>query len=236
MAGSPWRGAALGIHHGHREPCLGLQNNSRPASDGRRVAVSDPDGGERAARERSVGGPIAATIISFTVGWFALLAINGAVFRQFPAVGDVVYTLLLLLIGGVLGATFLSANVYLAPRLGAAATLCFVIAGQIIAAMIIDRFGLFDFAVRDLSPGRGHGRHSGAGRRRIGAADLKGARKGAERPAKQTRARTWLSRAPCYSRLIPWARGRRVEGGRTWPIRISSSISIRRSRRSSESV
>ena len=104
---------------------------------------------------RLVGGPIAATIISFTVGWFALLAINGAVFRQFPAVGDVVSAPLpLLLIGGVLGATFLSANVYLAPRLGAAATLCFVIAGQIIAAMIIDRFGLFDFAVRDLSPGR----------------------------------------------------------------------------------
>jgi uncharacterized membrane protein YdcZ (DUF606 family) len=28
---------------------------------------------------RLVAGPIAARIISFTVGWFALLAINGAV-------------------------------------------------------------------------------------------------------------------------------------------------------------
>ena len=54
----------------------------------------------------------------------------------------------------MIGATFLSANVYLAPRLGAAATLCFVIAGQIAAAMAIDRFGSFGFEVRDLWPGR----------------------------------------------------------------------------------
>ena len=104
---------------------------------------------------RFIGGPIAATIISFTVGWFALIAINGAVFRQFPAIRDVVAAPPpLLVVGGVLGATFLSANVYLAPRLGAAAMLCFVIAGQIAAAMAIDRFGWFGFAVRDLSLGR----------------------------------------------------------------------------------
>ena len=104
---------------------------------------------------RLVGGSIAATIISFTVGWLALIAINSAVFRQFPAVSDVVSAPLpLLLVGGVIGATFLSANVYLAPRLGAAATLCFVIAGQIAAAMAIDRFGWFGFAVREPSPGR----------------------------------------------------------------------------------
>ena len=104
---------------------------------------------------RLIGGPIAATLVSFTVGWFALIAINSAVFRQFPSLGDVVAAPLpLLLIGGAIGAIFLSANVYLAPQLGAAATLCFGIAGQIAAAMTIDRLGWFGFAVRDLSPGR----------------------------------------------------------------------------------
>ena len=104
---------------------------------------------------RFIGGPIAATIVSFTVGWFVLLALNGAVFRQVPSLGEVVSAPLpLLIVGGVIGATFLSANVYLAPRLGAAATLCFVIAGQIAAAMAIDRLGWFGFAIRDFSPGR----------------------------------------------------------------------------------
>jgi transporter family-2 protein len=148
----------LEINHGHREPRLGLQNAILAMLAMAAGSLFPIQTAANAQLARLVAGPIAATIISFTVGWFALLAINSAVFRQFPAVGDVVSAPLpLLLVGGVLGATFLSANVYLAPRLGAAATLCFVIAGQIVAAMIIDRFGLFDFAVRDLSPGRAIG-------------------------------------------------------------------------------
>lgn len=102
-----------------------------------------------------IGGPIAATTVSFTVGWFALWALNFAFFRQFPAVADVVSAPWpLLVIGGVFGAIFVSANVFLAPKLGAAATLCFVIAGQLSAAMLVDRLGLFGFATREFSPGR----------------------------------------------------------------------------------
>ncbi len=62
--------------------------------------------------------------------------------------------LYLLLLGGALGAAFLSANLFLAPRIDAAATLCLVIAGQLLAVLLIDRFGLFAFPVRDFSPGR----------------------------------------------------------------------------------
>ena len=102
-----------------------------------------------------VGGPIAATTISFTIGWLVLLALNVAFFRQFPAAADVIGAPPhLLLIGGAIGAIFLSANVFLAPKLGAAATLCFVIAGQLCAAMLVDKLGLFGFALRDFSPGR----------------------------------------------------------------------------------
>jgi transporter family-2 protein len=104
---------------------------------------------------RGVGGPIAATIISFATGLMVLLLLNGAVFRQFPVVADLrAQPLPLLWIGGILGATYVSANVFLAPRLGASASLCFVIAGQLVAAMTIDRLGLFGFSVRELSFGR----------------------------------------------------------------------------------
>jgi transporter family-2 protein len=104
---------------------------------------------------RGVGGPIAATIISFTTGLILLLIINAAVFRQFPRVADLrAQPLPLLWIGGTLGAMYVSANVFLTPKLGAAATLCFVIAGQLVAAMTIDRLGAFGFAIRELSLGR----------------------------------------------------------------------------------
>ena len=43
---------------------------------------------------------------------------------------------------------------FLAPRLGAAATLAFVMAGQLASALAIDKLGLFGFGLRDLSAGR----------------------------------------------------------------------------------
>jgi len=102
-----------------------------------------------------IGGPIAATTVSFTVGWFVLMALNIVVFRQIPSVSSVLSApLSLLLIGGFVGAMYVSANVYLAPKLGAAATLCFVIAGQLTAALFVDRLGAFGFAVREFSVGR----------------------------------------------------------------------------------
>ena len=56
--------------------------------------------------------------------------------------------------GGAIGATYVSANVFLAPRIGAGALLCLVVAGQLFGALVIDRFGLFGLAMRELSFGR----------------------------------------------------------------------------------
>jgi bacterial/archaeal transporter family-2 protein len=104
---------------------------------------------------KSVGGSIAATMFSITSSWFLLLLLNVVAFRQIPSMSDIAATpFYLLVLGGILGAIFLSFNVMLAPRLGAAATLCFAIAGQLMAALMIDRLGLFNFAVRELSFGR----------------------------------------------------------------------------------
>jgi bacterial/archaeal transporter family-2 protein len=104
---------------------------------------------------RGIGGPIAATLVSFVSGLVMLLLLNALVFKQFPSLADLrAQPLPLLWIGGTIGAIFLSANVFLAPRLGAAATLGFVIAGQLVSAMTIDRLGLFGFTMRELSLGR----------------------------------------------------------------------------------
>ena len=104
---------------------------------------------------KGVSGAIAATIISFTAGWFFLILINSVGFRQFPSVSEIARTPIhLLLIGGAIGAIFVSVNVLVAPRLGSAATATLVIAGQLIGALTVDRLGLFEFAFRGLSAGR----------------------------------------------------------------------------------
>jgi transporter family-2 protein len=104
---------------------------------------------------RGIGGPVAATLISFVAGLLFLIAVNAAAFRQWPSFDALAaQPPAMLLFGGALGATFLCANVYLAPRFGAAPTIAFVMAGQLASALIVDRIGLFGLAVREVSMGR----------------------------------------------------------------------------------
>ena len=46
-------------------------------------------------------------------------------------------------LGGVIVASYVLAITYLAPRMGVGNAICFVVTGQIIAAVTIDHFGLF---------------------------------------------------------------------------------------------
>lgn len=104
---------------------------------------------------RGIGGPVAATLVSFSSGLIVLLCVNALLFRQWPSPRDLAaQPLPLLWVGGTIGAVFLSANVFLAPRLGGAAWLAFLMTGQLFSALLIDKFGLFGFALRHLSAGR----------------------------------------------------------------------------------
>lgn len=105
-----------------------------------------------------VGGPIVATTISFMAGLAALLVIV-AVTTRGALDWDRIGTLpaWLLVSGGFLGATYLSLNVFLVPRIGAGATMGLAIAGQMLAALIIDSQGLFGLALREISTGRSAG-------------------------------------------------------------------------------
>jgi transporter family-2 protein len=53
--------------------------------------------------------------------------------------------------GGLLGAFFVSVLVYVAPRLGAATMIGFLLAGQIGASLILDHFGLIGYAQKSLT-------------------------------------------------------------------------------------
>jgi transporter family-2 protein len=104
---------------------------------------------------RAIGGPIAATMISFAFGLAVIVTANLVAFRQIPTIADIAkQPIYLLASGGTIGAIFLGASVFLAPRIGAGALLCLVVAGQLLGAMVIDRFGLFGLTMRELSFGR----------------------------------------------------------------------------------
>ncbi len=57
-------------------------------------------------------------------------------------------------VGGCLGAGFVTFALILTPKLGAAATMAFIVAGQLLAGLALDRLGYFDLAVREITLGR----------------------------------------------------------------------------------
>ena len=59
--------------------------------------------------------------------------------------------------GGVLGVGYVTASVLLAPKLGATRLIVLVVAGQLLASVVLDHFGLIGYAVRPFNAWRALG-------------------------------------------------------------------------------
>jgi transporter family-2 protein len=105
---------------------------------------------------RALGGnPIAATAVSFASGLVVLVVLTLTFARDLPPASELArYPLWLFVSGGVLGTIYLASNVILVPRLGAGTVFTFAIAGQLVSALLLDRFGVLGLAVREISLGR----------------------------------------------------------------------------------
>lgn len=107
---------------------------------------------------RNLGLPVAAAASSFVAGSVVLAAIAALLAHWQGA--TVTWTApqpWMFVAGGCLGAGYVTIALMLIPKLGAAATMAFVVTGQLLAGMIIDRLGLLGVAVREISLGRAAG-------------------------------------------------------------------------------
>ncbi|RYL95099.1 DMT family transporter [Sporolactobacillus sp. THM7-4] len=102
---------------------------------------------------REVGSPYLASLISMSVGTIILIIL------VFAADHRIMFNISMFLShpwwiwvgGGVLGITYLTSNILLLPRLGAALTVVVTVLGQTIMAIFIDQFGWFDVPVHELN-------------------------------------------------------------------------------------
>lgn len=102
---------------------------------------------------RSVGTFAAATT-SFFIGTVALIAVTLLVGGGFGAVGEARSLPWYYLLGGVLGAVYVTSALVAVGTLGAGAVTAATIAGQLSAAIVLDRLGVLGLAERPLSAGR----------------------------------------------------------------------------------
>jgi len=99
---------------------------------------------------KASGSPVVAAFISFVVGTLALgtmvAASSGRVFA--PELKGVPWYAW---VGGLYGAFFVAMAAFAAPRIGVATMLTAAIGGQIIAALMLDHFGLLGLARQPVS-------------------------------------------------------------------------------------
>jgi len=96
-------------------------------------------------------GPYMASFISFAVGTFALFLLCLALRLPFPTMHTVGQVPWWYWSGGLLGAVFVTVTVIVAPRLGAVTMLTYLIAGQMLASLLLDHYGVLGFPEHPLN-------------------------------------------------------------------------------------
>ena len=104
---------------------------------------------------RGLGLPVAAAAFSFLSGAIVLGVVTAIVTRvqgiSLDWSSPAPWTFAA---GGFFGAGYVTIATMLVPRIGAAALMAFLVAGQLIAGMVLDRIGFMGVAVREISIGR----------------------------------------------------------------------------------
>jgi transporter family-2 protein len=101
-----------------------------------------------------VGGPLRATLVSFVVGTAVLLVATLAFARGWPGAERLGAAPWWVWVGGALGAFYVLGSVVTAPKLGAATLVALILAGQALASLTVDHFGLVGFEENPVTPGR----------------------------------------------------------------------------------
>lgn len=108
--------------------------------------------GVNAQLRESLGNPILTSIFSFGSGLIVLTAVF-LIFNQYPvpSLHEVKQIHWTRLIGGLYGAFYVLTVIFIVRDIGAANMLCLVVAGQMIAALIIDHYGFQGFQVHQIT-------------------------------------------------------------------------------------
>lgn len=104
---------------------------------------------------RSLGHPYFGAFTNFAVGFAAIALLGIALIRPgLPKASDIAAAPWWSWGGGLLGAMLVTLAILLLPKLGAVLMISAILVGQLIAASLIDQFGLFGVSHQSLSPAR----------------------------------------------------------------------------------
>ena len=103
------------------------------------------------------GHPIYAAFISFCIGTLLLFFYSLTTKVPWPSFAKLCQAPWWIWTGGALGASYLWLAIELAPRLGATVLVGLIVAGQLIASLFLDHYGLLGFPHQPVTLLRGFG-------------------------------------------------------------------------------
>jgi len=96
---------------------------------------------------KALGNPYIPATVNMATGLIVTVALTWGLTSEWPSREMMrAAPWYLWLAGGVLGVTYLTGNILLAPKLGAGALVALVVAGQLIFSVLLDHFGWLGFA------------------------------------------------------------------------------------------
>jgi transporter family-2 protein len=107
-----------------------------------------------AALGRSLGHPLWATLASLAVSIAVVIPLVLSMRAPAPQLSVALAGPWWLWVGGLAGAAYITAALLLTPRLGVASFMVCVIAGQVIASVVIDHFGMMGVPAKPATLGR----------------------------------------------------------------------------------
>lgn len=101
-----------------------------------------------ASFSKSIGNPLLTGLMVFIVGFAGMTLFILLSRTSFPTKQQIVSAPLYGYLGGLIVAAYVVMITVLVPRIGVGTAIGLIVTGQIICAVIIDHFGLFNVAVR----------------------------------------------------------------------------------------
>lgn len=100
---------------------------------------------------RGLGHPLWATLASLLVSVLVLLPVMISLRLPLPSLGFISKAPLWMWAGGAFGVCFIALALMLLPKLGASGFIALALAGQVVASLVLDHFGLFGLVERQLT-------------------------------------------------------------------------------------
>jgi transporter family-2 protein len=110
--------------------------------------------GLNATMNRHLGSPMAAAFVNFAVGTIFLFAMVALGRGSIVGLAQAAAAPWWAWSAGILGGLYIAASSVFGPMVGGATFLALLVAGQVIAALALDHYGLLGFPVRPLDASR----------------------------------------------------------------------------------